>query len=278
MEKLLYNGKLITLEEGTFPLLNRSFLYGDGFFETIRFVSGAVSFAAAHWQRMKDAAELLKMELPFRAQENFESAVKELVRAKELTAARVRLQIWRDAPGLYRPEGGRPGYIIAAGNLEEQEYKVFENGLDLKYYTTHLKSPSLLSTVKSTGALIYVLAAMEIERPGSEDRIIFNTSNNPVEATSSNLFAVHNGMLYTPPLSEGCVNGVLRKKIIDLCSGNGILLKEEIISRQMLESAEEIFLTNVIAGVRWARSLEGKNSYSHQLSDRLVRLLSEKAP
>lgn len=248
---LHFNGEL--LPETSVPLAgNRGFLYGDGVFETLRVVDSKPLFFEDHYFRLMAAMRICRMEIPMTfTMEYLEAAIVELVTARGVQAsARVRLNVFRNAGGFYRPDDHTvswlmetqavdPVYFIAGGDYEVELFKDY-----------HL-SRQLLSSIKSTNRLLNVTAAVFAEENGYANCLLLNDARNVAEGVNGNVFMLTGNRLVTPPLSEGCLNGVMRKQVLELARKmDGMEVVEEPISPFDLQKADEIFLTNVVMGVR----------------------------
>ena len=129
-------------------------------------------------------------------------------------------------------------------------------------YTAIKKQQDLLANIKSGNSLIYVLAGVHCNKNDLDDCIIQNSKGNLIESTNSSLFAVKNGVLYTPPVSDGCVDGILRKMIMQVAAQNRVAVYEIQLMQSVLLSADELFLTNTIHGLRWVMAYKNKRYFN----------------
>ena len=141
-------------------------------------------------------------------------------------------------------------------------------------YDDILKPLNILSPYKLANAQLYVLASVFFKENQLDDALIKNENGNIIETTNSNLFISSNGVLYTPPLSEGCVGGIMRMQVINLAISNGMLVYENPIQLQHLLSADEIIITNSIKGIRWIGQYKDKRYYN-SLANKLTDLLNQ---
>lgn len=271
---LNYNGNLIKADEPLLKAANRGFRFGDSTFETIRVFNGKVLFLNEHISRLFLGIQALKMELsPAYNADFFSQAFAELIQKNEIKAGgRIRLTIFRNGEGFYTPETNSTSYIIEAGPLPENEYVLNPKGYSIDIFNELKKQQNALSTIKSGNSLLYVLAGVHRLKHQLDECIIMNTKGDVIESIHSNIFAVKNGVLYTPPVAEGCVDGVLRKKLIEVAFKNRIAVYEINLAQSVLLSADELFLTNVISGLRWVGAYKNKryfNTTSKLLTDRL---------
>jgi branched-chain amino acid aminotransferase len=251
-----FNGNFI--KEG-FPLVtanNRGFRYGDGIFETIRYANGRMMHRDLHLERLRHGAATIKLELPdFAGSPSPEEEIARTVEKNRLTgAARVRLMLFRGDGGLYELDGPGGGYIIQVWPLDEQKQQFAETGLVLGIYQGGVKACDELANLKSNNYLLYAMAAIHAKQNRCSDSLVLNTHGRVCDASIANVFWVKNGRVFTPPLSEGCVAGVMRKHLLQSPYG----IEERPCSVEDIENADEVFLTNAIAGIRWVQSFKEK--------------------
>jgi branched-chain amino acid aminotransferase len=136
------------------------------------------------------------------------------------------------------------------------------------------KSCDELSNFKTTSSLLYVLAAIHKKESGFDESIILNVKGNVADAIYANVFIVKDTKIYTPPLSEAGVDGVMRKQILRIAYKKGYRAIEKPLEVTDLQEADEIFLTNAIKGIVWVNLFGGKN-YSHPIASELLNKLNE---
>jgi branched-chain amino acid aminotransferase len=263
---LNFNGNFIKEGLPVVTANNRGLRYGDGIFETIKFVNGEIKHKKLHFERLFHGAATLKIELP--ALLNATSLEEEIARTVEknrvMDDARVRLMLFRGDGGLYEIDGGGGGYIIQVWSLPEGKQEFNENGLIIGLYDGAMKPCDGLANIKSNNYLVYAMAAIHAKENKRNDNLVLNTHGRICDASIANIFWAKDGRIFTPPLSEGCVAGVMRRHLLE--SGHGIAELPCTISD--IENAEEIFLTNAIAGIRWVQEFNGK-MYKNALSREL---------
>ncbi|MDF2192217.1 aminotransferase class IV [Paraflavitalea sp. CAU 1676] len=249
---IYYNDKI--LPAGT-PLVsadNRGLRYGDGLFETMRVVKGQIVLETYHFERLFAGLQLLRFQLPVLfTPAHLEAAVLELCRKMKIeTAARIRLNIVRGSGGLYDPENHQPNLIIEAWPLDPPR-QLNENGLHIDIYDQVHKPVDILANIKSNNYLPYALAAVHAKENRLNDCLLLNTHSRICDATIANVFWVKNGDLFTPPLSEGGIAGVMRRHLIESMAHGPTGVKEDVLTLQTLAQADEVFLTNAIQGIKW---------------------------
>lgn len=236
-------------------LAQRGLYYGDGLFETIRVFEGRVPLMAYHWARLSRGLRLLGFEAPPDwSGAFFEHEIRRIAGPN----ARVRLTVWRSSGGLYTPENNTPQFLIAAQTLESGRYEWLSEGLRLGLCGSVRLPADQFSGLKTLHATRYVAASMEVVRRGFDDAILLNAYDRVCETTNSNVFWIKNDTLYTPPLTDGCVTGVMRELLLTLTKAAGYRVSEKSITFADLLTANEVFLTNAVRGIRWVRECEGK--------------------
>ncbi len=273
---IFFNDTLTDSSAGLLSHHNRSFAYGDGFFETMRCGFDRLFWSGYHWERIQRSALLLGMELPaYFCEEYLTAAASKLLKANDLDqGARVRITFFREEGGLYRPKGHRAGYIMESGPLDKNIYNLNTQGLNVGFYREVLKPAGFLGNIKSTSAQLYVMALIYASQMAWDDILIFNERGNIVEGSSSNLFMVKGETVCTPALDQGCVDGVMRKVVLDLLKTLPYKVLECEITAEDLLGADEVFLTNAIAGISWIKGIEHKRYY-HKVASRLMEVLQE---
>lgn len=271
------NGEIL---ENNGPVIrsgNRAFLYGDGLFESIRVIKGKPVNLKHHITRLFEGAKCLKMRTPsFYSPEFFEKLIVELLERSDIRyGGRCRLSLDRISGGTYTPESNEVEYFIEVYPLENNYFQLNPKGLEIDLYMDMKKPKNYLSGFKTKNGLIYVLASIAAKEKGVDDFLLHNENGGIIEATSSNVFVVSNGVLYTPGLEEGCLAGTMRMQVINLALENGIKVYECNLMPQNLLVADEIFLTNAIHGVKWVSGYRTKR-YVNTMTKHFIQLLNTK--
>lgn len=267
------NGKLLPAHDPVIPLDNRAFHYGDGVFETMRIVRGRPCFLDAHWTRLQEGLKVLRINMPQGlGREQLEQAITELVERNGSPDARCRLTAFRDSAGYYRPEQNTGAYALELFPVERETWILNERGFLVDLYPEMRKPVNLLSVHKTLNAQLYVMASLWSIEHHLDNCLLQNDRGNIIESSSGNLFIVSNGVLYTPPLSDGCMGGIMRMQVINIALENGIKVYESSLNPQNLLVADELFFTNVASGVQWVGAYRTKR-YGHRMALRLQDLL-----
>ena len=270
------NDEILANDGATITTGNRSYLYGDGVFESIRIINGHPINLDNHISRMLEGAKKIKMRPPsFYDVDFFKSRIMELISQSKIhDGGKCRISLDRARGGTFMPESNEVEFFIEVYPLEISRFELNQKGVELDIFTEMKKDKSPLSNFKTKNGLIYVLAAIAAKEKGLDDHLITNHTGGIIESTSANLFVVSNGVLYTPGLEEGCLAGTMRMQIINLAIKNGIKVYECNILPQNLLVADEIFLTNAINGITWVSGYRTKR-YFNNVSKKLTMLLNE---
>jgi len=159
--------------------------------------------------------------------------------------------------------------------LGSQDYTWTSKGLKVDLFKDHYIQPGLLSTLKSSNALPYVLAGIFAKENGLDAMLLVNDKKMLVEANAANIFVLKDNVLKTAPLEDGPLRGVFRKNLIGWAKEIGLEIKEESINPFELQKADEIWLTNTISGVQWVEKYR-KRTYKGDKAKELVELLQRK--
>jgi branched-chain amino acid aminotransferase len=242
------NGNIIQESVGGISFKNRAFKYGDGLFETIKILDNKVVFLEDHYFRLMASLRMLRMEIPmYFNMDFFETEILKTVEKNELVDARVRISIFRNDGGLYKPTSNEISYLIEAEELKIVDNKTYEIDLFKDYYVYS----GLLSTVKTSNKLINVLASIYASENDLQNCILLNENKFVAEVINANIFLVFGNVVKTPSLNQGCIKGIVRKKIIEIVSESNVLeIEETKISPFDLQKADEIFITNAIVGIQ----------------------------
>ena len=275
-----HNGTTYQNNEAILMADNKSYRYGYGLFETMKLINGKIILEELHFERLFSGLALLKMSLPESCTATkFNSEIMDLCK-KNLCErmARIRLSVYSGNGGLY-DENKNSYYLIEAWPLEETVNTLNDKGLLIDVYNEAKKSCDAFSNLKSANYLPYVMAALHAQQYKLDDCLVLNNYNRVCDSTISNIFLIKDGTISTPPLKEGCVNGVMRRYLVEKLQSAGPRLKtinklQEIpLTITHIEDADEVFHTNAIYGIRWVKSFRNK-SYSNiitmSLYDQLI--------
>ncbi len=249
-----FNGQLRPSEDTFLNHNNRGLRYGDALFESLRVVNGKLFFWEDHYLRLMASMRMLRMEIPMSFTLDFlAEEIQQTLEANHLNhkAARVRITVFRVDGGLYLPQHREVDYIIETHPLEMPFYTLNEAPYEVELYKDFWVNPDLLSTLKTNNKLVHVLGSIFAAENKYDNCLLLNTAKEVVEALQGNLFLVSGTTLKTPPLQSGCLNGIVRKKLIGIVQKlEDYELLETPISPFELQKADELFITNAIVGIQ----------------------------
>ena len=271
-----FNG---TLVEHTANSLseNRGFLLGDGVFETFKIVNNQILFLEDHYFRLMSSMRILRMEIPMNfTMEFIEEQISELVQADKMEdSARVRMTVYRNNGGFYLPETNEISYLIQASALKSKEYLLNNDRYEVDLFKDFYITKQLLSTIKSTNKAVQIVGSIFANEDNLQNCLLLNDVKNVIEALNGNLFMLKDSILTTPPISEGCLNGIMRKQIFAFAKEMDIEIQEAPISPFDLQKADELFVTNVISGIQ-SISKYRKKDFENVLATKLVQFLNQR--
>ncbi|HUH33538.1 MAG TPA: aminotransferase class IV [Daejeonella sp.] len=271
-----FNGTIVPADQAVMTIANRGFRYGDGLFESMRWMKGELKFAELHADRIRRGMRILKFEGYSQIDTYFlRENIAELIRRNKTGPnARVRFSIFRDSEGLYNPTTNKIGFAIEVTKISETDFTSNNRGLIVDIYDEVPKPINILSNLKTSNSLVFVLAGVFKNQHSLDEVLILNQSGFLCEAMSSNVFVVFNKQLYTPALTEGCIAGVMRHVVMKLAKENNVVITEAQINPAILEQAEEVFLTNAAKGIQWVMGYNNKR-YFNEVSRFLLNKLNK---
>ena len=258
-----YNDKFYPEATGVITPDNRSFRYGDGLFETVKVVNGVMQLRDYHFQRLFDGIKLLQFEIPPHFNPTYlETKIAALCKKNQHdTTARVRLTVFRGNGGQFDPSNLQPNYVIQSWPLDPVN-ELNSNGLVIDVYPDVEKPCDVFSNVKSNSFLPYTMAALHAKKIKVNDCVLLNTYKRICDTSIANIFIIKDGLVTTPPLSEGCIAGVTRRFLVDRMPHWGFNVAEQPLNISDLENADGVFLSNAIKGIRWVKEF-GNKTYTN---------------
>lgn len=271
-----FNGTIVS-QDANILTQNRAFLYGDGVFETVKVINNKILFLEDHYFRLMSSMRVIRMEIPMNfTMEYLEKQILALVNKNGLSASsRARITVYRNDGGYYLPQNNTVSFLIHAAALQSTLYSIEKMNYEVDLYKDFYVTKQLLSSIKTTNKIINITGSIFANENGLDNCLLLNDSKNVVEALQGNLFMVLGNKLITPPVSEGCLNGVMRKQILSLAKKMGNLeVVEAAISPFDLQKAEELFITNVIKGIQPITQYR-KKSFVSKVSVQLLQQLND---
>lgn len=269
-----YNKEYIPTNNFKLDLNNRAFRYGDGFFETMHANGLKVQFIDEHYKRIIKATNILKIDLPeFFTLTFFTEQVSGLLRRSKLfQAVRVKLTIYRTGEGYYIPNSNSSDIIIEAHYLGKGSYIINTDGISIGIYGDMTKPKSIYSSIKSINSQFYIMAGIFAKENRFDDVLLLDNNGYIIEATSSNVFVVKDKTIITPPLSSGCVEGIMRNQIINIATNLNYNILFDNITPDDLLNVDEVFLTNAIVGVKYISGYKEKRFFKRTASKLIQEL------
>ncbi|HVG40025.1 MAG TPA: aminotransferase class IV, partial [Chitinophagaceae bacterium] len=240
------NGKIVAEGKPLFTAQNRSFKYGDGIFETMKVSQGKLVLAGYHFDRLFTSIRLLQLtaEKKFTAH-YMQNEIKDLCHLNKCSdLARVRLAV-------YRGDKNKAEYLLEAFAIDAVVNNLNEKGWQIDIYPFAQKSCDAFANLKSANYLPYVLADLYAKEKELNECLLLNSSNKICDASKANVFLISNADIFTPALHQGCINGVMRRHVIEEAKKRSYIVHQTEISEEMITNADEVFLTNAIQGIRW---------------------------
>ena len=262
-----FNGELLFKENIKLTTDNRGFKYGDGIFETIKVVHKKVIFWEDHYFRLMASMRMLRMKIPMEFTLEFleKEILKTVAVLEEGASFRVRLNVFRKDGGLYTPKTNAINYLIEAS---ESNYKTKET-YEIDIFKDFYNYSGLLSTIKTNNRMLNTLASIYANENDLDNCILVNERKGVVEVSNANIFIVKNNIVKTPALTEGCIKGVVRSKVIDILIKNkDFTIEETVISPFEIQKADEVFITNAIMGIQAVTKYK-KKSFNTDLAGKL---------
>lgn len=251
------NGRFVPEAGAVVSVFDRSFLYGDGLFETLR-VHGGRPFAwAEHLERLQRGAEFLRLHVPY-APDELRDFAGRLIALNQMPEAVLRLTLSRGSgPRGYSPRGADQPVLVMT--LHPAPLIDPRHPPQWRLITASVRLPAgeALAHFKTCNKLPQILARAEADEAGADEALLLNTDGFVAEAASSNLFWIVDGAVCTPPLEFGALPGVTRGVVLEICRELGLPTREVSSRLEELRRAEGVFLTLSTLGAVEALALDG---------------------
>lgn len=255
----ILNGKIIAEEEASISINNRSFRYGDGCFETMKYCNGKLLLASFHFERLFASLDKLHFDYPtFFTPEYLLEQIKKLVEKNGCQhLARLRLMAFAGDGGLYDLKNHQVNWLIQSWPLNETINGLNTNGLVVGYYKNGFKAADRFANIKNNNFLLYSQAAIYTKQQHWNDALVFNHKETIADATIANLFVIKANAIITPPLTDGPIAGVMRRYLLEQLPALGFEVKETSVTEEIINAADEAFLSNAM-GIKWIQSVGEK--------------------
>ncbi len=250
--KIYISGKLYDKADAKISVYDHGLLYGDGVFEGIRVYDGKIFRLREHVDRLFESARHIKLEIPLNREQMAEAVTSTVKANAQLSPTYIRLVVTRGAGylGLDPRKASNPQVIIIAETITLYPAELYENGLEIATVSTIRNHPNALNPrIKSLNYLNNILAQIEAVEAGCFEALMLNHKGEVAECTGDNIFLVKRGVLKTPALDAGILEGITRNAVIELARAAHIQVQETALTRHDVYTADECFLTGTAAEV-----------------------------
>ena len=274
---IFLGGEFVRKEDAVVSVFDHGFLYGDGVFEGIRVYSGNVFRLDAHLKRLYESAQSIMLKIPY-SKEEMTQLIVDTIRKNELQSAYIRVVVSRGKGnlGLDPSSCANPSVIIIAEELTMYPKEFYERGIKIASVPSRRNRPDVLSPqIKSLNYLNNILVKLEATQAGVEEALMLNDQGYVTEGSADNIFIVKNGVIYTPPVYLGALEGITRNAILDLAKEKGLEVKESPFTRHDVYVADEVFLTGTAVEVIAVIDVDGRKINDGKPGEVTNQLLKE---
>ncbi len=276
--KININGNI--QDEAFISILDHGFLFGDSIYEVVCTNDGKLCFLDEHLKRLYASASGISLQIPYN-REWIKSQIKTTLDSAGNPDSYIRIIITRGEGELDIDPSScvKPNIIIFVKNIPQIPEEKFDKGIHVSLVSIKRNSrDSLNPAVKTGNYLNNILARMEAQKMGAEDAIMVNPWGQLTEGTTSNLFFVKEGRIFTPEKECGILSGITREKIIQLAQENGMTLEEGKWPGEELFKADEIFLSGTVKKIMPVSILDNRpvgNGKPGPITRKIMRLYSD---
>ena len=266
-----FNGDLLFKDNIKLTTENRGFKYGDAIFETVKVINKKVVFWEDHYFRLLASMRMLRMKIPMNFTLEFleQEILKTIEVLDDSISFRVRLNIYRGDGGLYTPLNNNINYFI---DVKQNTFQT-KDKYHLDLYKDFYNFSGLLSTIKTNNRMVNTLASIFADENDLDNCILLNERKGVVEVANGNIFIVKGKVIKTPALTEGCIKGIIRNKVIDILNKNNeFTIEETTISPFEIQKSDEVFITNAIIGIQSVTNYR-KKVFDRTVGDKLSKSL-----
>ena len=245
------NSQVLPRAEARISPFDHGFTVGDGVFESLITYSGKAFGVREHWERLERSAAVLGIPVP--SLEMFTEGIEEIIAANKLDTARLRVTLTGgEAPlGSEKAAETQTTFVVASMDVPQRPPLA-----KIATVPWPRNERGALAQVKSVSYAENVIALAAAKSRGAQEAILANTQGNLCEGTGSNIFLVLDGQLHTPPLSCGCLAGVTRHFVLQLCGQLEIPVLQTPVPMSRLYEATEAFLTSTYREVQAIASVD----------------------
>ncbi len=272
---IIYNG-LLKDDNYVISTQNRGLKFGDSLFESMRVINLDIKYWEDHYFRLMAGMRIMRMDIPMSfTMEFFQGQILELLSKQNRKDARIRLTVTRKDGGLYTPENNKVDFFIEATELFQKKYTLNTQPYEVDLFKDFKKNKSLLSTIKSNNKLEHIIAGIYAKENNLDNVLLLNSDNRLAEAINANVFVVKDHQIITPAPTEGCVKGIVRKKLLEIIERNPIyeVIEKEVNHFEMMK-ADEVFLTNISFGIQPITKFRKKVYTQTKAAEMLIKALN----
>jgi branched-chain amino acid aminotransferase len=263
------NGDLVLGELSRVPLRNTVPQSPHGVFETILFQSGQINLKAYHFDRLFSALQLLNFDVDVSFTPSFleQEVIRTVAKNNLLELCRIRLKVFTE-----HSKEPKPQYSIECFEISPDLIYFNTEGLKVGIASGITKTIDVRSPIKALGDKVYSSAMQQAIDNSWGDALVRNDISNIIESSIANVFWIIDDIIYTPPVSQGCIAGVMRRFLLEQLPAKGFICVEKELTDETLRRASEVFLTNAIRRIKWVARIE-EHKYQKSLSSEIHSLL-----
>ena len=280
-DQLIYlNDEFVPKEKAVISVYDHGFLYGDGVFEGIRVYEGNVYKLTEHINRLYESAHSIMLTIPH-TKEKMQEIIIETVEKNNFMSAYIRVVISRGTGdlGLDPRNCAEPTVIVIAESLAIYSNALYEKGLKLASVVNRRSSPDVLNPqIKSLNYLNNILVKLSSVQADADEALILNNQGYVTEGSADNIFIIKDGVIKTPPVYLGALEGITRSAIIEIAQENGYDLEEVPFTLHDVYIADEVFLTGTAAEVIPVVTVDGRrigNGKPGDITNQLLKSFRE---
>lgn len=247
-----FNGELLDNNTSFLNEKNRGVQLGDAVFEELRVLNGDIIFLEDHYLRLMSSMRILRMEIPMNfTMEFMEEEILKILSESDLKEAKqIKFTVFRNSSNDSAASDNSISYFITSNTLINPFFILNEESYEVELFKDFYKNSSMLSNLDTNNKVLNVVGAIYAQENDYQDCLLLNERKQVIEALNGNLFVVKGSQIKTAPVTDGCINSILRKKLIEIISKlNDFDFLEESISPFELQKADELFIVNNIDGI-----------------------------
>ena len=248
-----FNGELLHKNTDFLNENNRGVQLGDAVFEELRVINGDVIFLEDHYLRLMSSMRILRMEIPMNfTMEFMEEEILKLISEDGLRETKqIKFTVYRNtSDSNFSKSDNSISYFITSTTLINPFFVLDDKAYEVELFKDFYKNSSMLSNLDTNNKILNVVGSIYAQENDYQDCLLLNERKQVIEALNGNVFIVKGNQVKTPPITDGCVNSVIRKKIIDIVSKlNEVEFLEESLSPFELQKADELFIANNVNGL-----------------------------